>query len=407
VRKKHFIIILLFITVDLLGIINLVNAFNCNLITLEADKTEFFIDEDIKINASWELNYNDINEIAYTQIQILDYSDDIIWNSSKHNEIGIFEKNWTVHIEQLNLGLNNHSIILYVKFFIFYFQIDTTNTMYTYLGTIPIKIFKRNTSCQLIGYRDHIKLGEDLSLIAKFYTESSGSSLKLTNQTIQFMISFNNLIIHSTNYTTNSLGEIYVNITSLTHLKPGQNILLFSIKNNKVFNDSKFVYNIYVDKNPIYIDIIGFTDTLKQNENLEIKLFYYFYINLSQEPLANYSILLNIIDNNTCVFTNEYKTDRFGILAINLSQEFFNFNQQNQEFIINISFNGTFLLEKKTFSLNLKLNQKINSEIYDSFQINFLSFFSILIVVLVLFSYLITNKRNKSEKLLTEITIRY
>lgn len=407
VKKKYVIILPILLIVEFLTVINPVNAFNCNLITLETNKTEYYINEDIKINASWELYYNPANEIAYTQIHILDNSDQIIWNSSKNNQIGTLEQSWTVNIEEFILDYRNDSYILFIKFFIFYFQIDTTNTMYTYLETIEIRAIKRNVACELIGYKDHIKLGENVSLIVKFYTESSESVFNLTNETIQFLTSFNNLTIYYSNYTTDTVGTINLHISSLTHLKLGQNFLIFLITNNRVFNDSKFIYEIYVEKNPIFIDVIRFSETLKRNEDLEINLFFYYYFNQSLKPLANYNILLNIVDNKTLVFINEYKTDKFGILAITLSQELFNFNQKSREFIINIYFNGTYFLDNKTLSLNLNLDPEINSEINNSFQINFLSFVSILIIILILFSYMITNKRSKSEKLLTEIIVRY
>lgn len=407
VKKKYIMILPILLIIEFITLINPVNAFNCNLITLDTSQTEYYINEDINIYASWELYFNPANEIAYTQIHILDNSDQIIWNSSKNNQIGTHEQNWTVNIEEFILDPRNDSYILFIKFFIFYFQIDTTNTMYTYLETIVIRAIKRNVACELIGYKDHIKIGENVSLIAKFYTESSESVFNLTNEIIQFMTSFNNITIYYSNYTTDIGGTISFQISSLTHLKLGKNFLIFLITNNRVFNDSKFLYEIIVEKNPVLIDIIKFNDFLKKNEELEINLRFYYSFNQSEEPLANYNITLKIIDNKTPVFINEYETDEFGNLKINISQEFFNFNQKSQEFIINIYFNGNYFFDNKTLSLELKLNQDVYSEINNSFQINFFSFISILVIILILFSYMLSNKRSNSEKLLTDLIIRY
>ncbi len=407
VKKKYGMILPILLIVEFLTVINPVNAFNCNLINLDTNQTDYYINEDINIFASWELYFNPANEIAYTQIHILDNSDQIIWNSSKNNQIGTLEQNWTVNIEEFILDPRNDSYILFIKFFVFYFQIDTTNTMYTYLDTIEIRAIKRNVACELIGYKDHIKIGENVSLMARFYTKSSESVFNLTNETIQFMTSFNNITIYYSNYTTDAGGIISVQIFSLTHLKLGQNFLIFFITNDRIFNDSKFVYEIFVEKNPIFIDINSFCETLKKNEELEINLRFYYYFNQSLKPLGNYNILLKIIDNKTPVFIKEYETDKFGNLIINISQEFFNFNQKSQELIVNIYFNGTYFLDNKTLSLDLKLNQDLFSEINNSFQINFLSFISILVIILILFSYMLTNKRSKSEKLLTDLIIKY
>jgi len=406
VKKKYAFIFPVLILIELLSVINLVNAFNYNLITLDTNQTKYYINEDIKINASWELNYNINNEIAYIQIHILDIFDQIIWNSSKYNQIGTFVKNWTVDIENFNLNFKNSSYILYIKFFVFYFQIDTTNTMCTYLDSIEIRIMKRNISCELTGYKDYLKLGENLPIIAKFYDETSEINQTLNNQTIQFMISFSDLIIHQHNYTTNMSGAISIHLSSLTHLNLGQNFLIFSITNNKLYNDSKFIYEIFTEKNDLIIDIIAFNNILEESEDLEIKLYCYYDINQSAKPLVDYNFLIKIFVNNTLTFMNENKTNEFGFLTIIIPQNSFNSNPASQEFIISIIFNGTFFLDNKTLTLSLKI-KNIYTETMNSFQMKFLSFVSVLFVVLILLSYVIINKKSKNGKLLTELIIRY
>lgn len=300
-KKKIGLILTTLILIDLFGIINFATAYYCNLNFLDTSKISFFIDEDIKINASWELNYNINNEIAYVQIQIYDNFDNLIWNSSEYNQIGSYEKNWTLGIEQLNIDFTNYSNIILIKFFSFYFQIDTTNTVSTFLKTVKVRIVKRNLLCSLEGYRDHIEFGEDLIFKAKFYDESLENNLYLYNKTIMFMISFNNLMIHQHNYTTNNSGVISVSISSSAHLKVGKNFLIFSVSNHKIFNDSKFTYELVVDKTPI------------------------------------------------------------------------------------------------STTLNTK----------NSFQMNFISFISILIIVLVILSLIINGNKNKNKKLITELIVRY
>lgn len=406
-KKKYGIILPILIIVELLSVINFVNAFSCNLISLNTNQSEYYIDESIKINASWELNYNDNNEIAYIQIHIVDVFDQFIWNSSKYNQIGTYEKNWTVNIEDFNLDIKNSSYILYIKFFVFFFHIDTASTMCNYIETIEIRVTKRNILCELIGYKDRIKLGENLSLVAKFYDDVSDINQYLSNQTIQFMISFNDLLIHRCNYTTNMSGVISIRLLSLIHLKFGQNFLIFSIVDNNLYNDSKFIYEINVDKNDPIIDILSFNNNLEESEDLEIKLYCYYYLNQSEKPLANYTLMIKIFDNKSLTFINEYKTDKSGILEVSISQDSFNYNQRNQDFIIYIFLNETYYLDNKTLTLNLNLNQDYYSKVLNSFQIKIFSFTSVLIIIIILLSYVIINKKSKSEKLLTELIIRY
>ena len=408
VKKKYIIIIPILLIIDFFCIINFVSGFNCNLIDFNSNKTVYYIDEKIKVNASWELYYNPINEIAYTQIHILDCLDQVIWNSTKYNHIGSYEQNWTVNFNDIDLDFINDSITLYIKFFLFYFQIDTTNTMFAYLETIEIRILKRNVTNELIGYKDTIKMGEILSFIARFHDDTSEVVQEgLNNLSVQFFVSFDDLIIFQHNYTTNTSGEIPIVLYSLTHLRQGQNLLIFSITNNRVYNDSIFTYEIFAERNDLIIEFITFNDELKNNENLELKLHCFYYINQSFESLSNYTMLIKIFDNKSVYFIKEYTTDQFGFINILIAQEEFIYNDTNHNFNISVFFNGTFILENKTVIKSFKLIRDIYPEITNSFQVRFLSFISILIIVLLVFSYLITNKRSKNGKMLTELIVRY
>ncbi len=406
-KKKYIIILPILILVQVLSVINFVNAFSYNLIIFNTNQTEYYIDDSIIINAFWELNYNDNNEIAYIQIHIIDQFDTYVWNSSKYDQIGTYENNWTVDIEDFNLNIENSSYNLYIKFFVFYFHIDTASTMCNYLETIEIRVLKRNSLCELIGYKDRIKLGENLSLEAKFCDAVSGVNQYITNQSINFMILYNDLITHKCNYTTNMLGAINIQLFSPTHLKLGQNYLIFSITKDNLYNDSKFIYEIIVEKNNPIIDILNFNDILDESEDLELKLYCYYYLNQSENPLANFRLLVKIFDNESLTFIKEYETDNSGVLEISISQDSFNYNQINQDFIINIILNETNYLDNKTLTLNLNLNQVNYSEILKSIQIKIFSFTSVLILISIFLSYIIINKKSKNEKLITDLIIRY
>ncbi len=406
-KKKYVIILPILIFVEVFCIINYVDAFSYNLICLKTDQTEYYIDDSIRINASWELNYNDNIEIAYIQIHIVDQFDRFVWNSSQYDQIGTYEKNWTVNIEDFNLSIENSTYILHIKFYIFYFHIDTASTMSNYLDTIDIRVVKRKISCELIGYKDRISLGENLSLEAQFYDTITNATQFFTNQTIKFIISFNDLIIHQCNYTTNMSGVINIQLFSLTHLKLGQNYLIFSITDNKLYNDSRIIYGVYVGKNDPIIDVLNFTNNLKKNENLELKLHCYYYINHTYKPIANFNLFVEIFDNNSLTFIRQYETDNSGVLEFSIPQNSFNYDGNNQVFTIQISLNETQYLSNKTLSLNLYLNQINYSEILNSIQIKIFSFTSVLIIILIFLSYIILNKKSKNEKLLTELVIRY
>ncbi|MFW9972118.1 MAG: hypothetical protein ACFFDF_18150 [Candidatus Odinarchaeota archaeon] len=240
-KKKYLFILPILILAELLSGMNFVNAFSYNLINFSTNQTRYYIDESIKINATWVLNYNPNSEDAYVQIHIVDEFAQFVWNSSMYNQIGTSEKNWTVDIGDFDLDLENSSCFLYIKFFVFYFHIDTGSPMCNYLTTIEVSVMKRNISCELLGYKDRIIFGEDLYLIARFYDESTNNTRYLFNQSVQFLISFNDVIITQCNYTTNISGVISFQLLSATHLMFGLNFLIFSIDGNNLYNNSKFI----------------------------------------------------------------------------------------------------------------------------------------------------------------------
>ncbi|MFX0035023.1 MAG: hypothetical protein ACFE9I_05210 [Candidatus Hermodarchaeota archaeon] len=406
-KKKYLLIFPLLILMNLLSVIHFANGFYCNLNFLNTNKIEYFIDEGIKINASWQLDYNINNEIAYVQVQLFDEFDRCVWNSSEYDEIGIFVKNWTLELENLTYNFNNNSFFLSIKFFSFYFQIDTTNTICTFLDTIKIMIIKREPLCQLTGYRDHIEYGESLQIKAKFYDELSENNINFINQTIEFLTTFNSLIIYQYNRTVNESGMVILYISSFLHLKIGQNFMIFTLRNNKIYNDSRFIYGIFVEKNPIYIDILQFTNVLKEKEDLELKLRYYYYFNQNQTYLADYLIIIKIFHISSLIFIQEFKTDKFGNLSVIIPQKDFNFNPKIEELTIKIIFNGTSYIGNKTLLFNLIINQDTIINIKKSFQVNFFVFLSILIIIIIFIMIAINNNRNKYEKLLSDLVIRY
>ncbi|MFW9829044.1 MAG: hypothetical protein ACFFEY_15820 [Candidatus Thorarchaeota archaeon] len=406
-KNKSYIFIPILLIIILFTVIDPVEAFYYNLLSLETDKELYFVDESIKINASWELNYNIKNEISYIQIHIINDFDQIIWNSSKYNDIGVNQDNWTVPIANLILDSNISSFILYVKLFLFYFHKEIMNTIRTYLETIKISVIKRNVSCQLTGYKEHLKFGEAISFSAFFFYVSSGITQNFYNQTVNFMISFSGQIIHQQNYTTINSGVIYVHLCSFTNLRLGENILTFSIYNNPNFNDTSFRYSLFVEKSQLNFEIITFKNYLEKNEDLEIKLYFYYFFNQTEIPLTTHTIIIKIFDNNNITFFNEYNTDNNGILYLIISQELFLYNQKSQELMLSICFNGTDSINNKTLTLGFNIEQNSVLNLSNSFQIKVLSFCTALIIISILLSYIIIKRRNRDETLLSELVIKY
>jgi len=263
VKKKFLLIVPFFILTIFSNLINFGHCFFCNLYYINSNKQKYYINENIQINASWELDYNQYNEIAYIQIQIFDCFNNIVWNSSEYDEIGYFKRSWNIKIINLNVSFINGSNTFFIKFFSYYYQISTMDMAITYLETIEIEIMKRTLMCELIRFKNHVKIGDNLSIIARFYDKFLEDNSLLINQSILFNIISNESLIFQSNYITNDSGIIIFDLFPDEHLELGKNILVFIVKNNIIYNDSVFFYEILLEKNLVYVEIIGFKEIVQ------------------------------------------------------------------------------------------------------------------------------------------------
>ncbi len=403
-KKKLIFLILIVSLIEILSISNFGISFECNLSYIEVDRNNYYPDETIKINASWTLDYNPINEEAYIQVRISDDFDTVVWNSSKYDEIGNFSKNWSVNINFLNLTLKNYTNYLYIKFVSGYHQIGTMDIISNLLETIQVKIRKRIPFCQLIGFKDQINYGDSLIFQARFFDDLVENNTFLNNQLISFLIESNNSTIFQSNFTTNYLGRIDIFISSIDHLNLGVNNLIFELEKNIVYNDSKFQYEVLLEKNPILIDVISFKEDLGNEEDLIMELFYYSFFNNTVTPLKNQEIELVILDNKNIVYSQVYTTDLLGILSVAVPYEFIHSNKNIKTLKLNLIFNGSLYLENRTLSLNLNINIQ---EVENVIQLNFVLFISILVIISLISLTTLFKFKNGEKKLLPDITIRY
>ena len=221
------------------------SPYPCMLYSFSTDKNTYFNDEEIKINATWELNYNPSMEIAYIEVMILDVNNLLLWNSTKYSEIGNFTNIWNVNIESLNLEFANYSNTLFVK--VFFYISNGYTPLVMFMEIIEITTIKRNVSCELIGYSNYLKYGEDLFFKAQFFNNSFHSSYYLENQDISFKIISLNVIIYERVYVTNLTGELEILISCVKNLSIGVNYIQFKILENQIFDSGEFEYTIYFE----------------------------------------------------------------------------------------------------------------------------------------------------------------
>ena len=244
-QKKTLLLVLFFVLIGLFKFANFAKGYYYNFYSLETDKETYFYDESIRIKASWELSYNETREFSYVQVQIYNVSNNIIWESSQYSDIGYKEENWIVDIQSLNMQFGNYSNTLYIKFFLHYLEITSGSEINAFLKTIEVETFKRNVSYELLGFRNHIKHGENLDFKVRFYNGSLTNDSYLVNYTVSFKIISNQITLFKKNYITDSSGIIEIFIHS--NLSIGANLLIFTISENKLYNGKQFECELYVD----------------------------------------------------------------------------------------------------------------------------------------------------------------
>jgi len=258
--------------------------------------------------------------------------------------------------------------------------------------------------CELIGFKERLNYGEEITFTARFCDNTIENGSLLVNQIVSFMISFNNSIIFKDNFTTNQLGIIEMTLRSIVHLNIGLNVLIFNIMQNNIYNDTIFQYEILVEKNPVFINIINIEDLKVNEEDLVIQLYCYYYFNDSMIPLNNQSIKVEISYNQSLIFSKMYNTNVTGFLSITISQTILSFTREFEDILLILEYNGNAFLQNNTTSLILSIDgsKGRSSQNLNVFLIVTFSILSIVIPLPLLYRF-----KKERKKMLTEVIIKY
>jgi hypothetical protein len=231
-------------------------AYPCNLIYINCDRQVYYIDDKITLNASWDLNYDPGTQISYIIIQIFNSQNINIWESPHYDEIGIYEGNWTIDINSLNISLSNSTTFLYIKLFLYFFDFFNSDYIYDYLQVIQIQIIKRDISYQISGFNNQLNKADNLDFFLQFFIDSLENITYVVNQTVSFELIKNDLILYTQIFTSNEEGIIHVSLKNITEITNGSNKI-------KIFIDSNPLFNALVLEFDLFIDI----DDPKKNDN--------------------------------------------------------------------------------------------------------------------------------------------
>ena len=403
-NKKNKLFIILYVFVVLLFLSKNIKG-TCSLTLFETEKSIYYSNESIKINANWELYYNPPKEHAYIQVQIFDIYDILLWNSSEYNEMGLFKENWTVEIQNFNISFINASQTLYIKFF--YFLNDDGDIESSFRATLAVEIIKREIKCELSGYKSSLKYGENLEFIAKFSDKLNNSAL--IDLEVLFQIKSNNITLFQSFFLTNESGEIWLNLSSVLQLSIGVNILTFFITNNNFYNDSINIYQLILERVPIFIEINKFEEIVERNEDIEIELlFYYFnYINSCFEFLKSSQITILLYNKGELQYKTNSMTNNSGILQIQIPLQSLDNNWIKEQLSIEIVYNGTEILSHKTLTLNVEIILPLIFGNINSVQFTTIIVLSFIGIFFTLFALNSFYKRRSRYKVLSKISFKY
>jgi len=258
--------------------------------------------------------------------------------------------------------------------------------------------------CQLIGFKNVLKYGDYNFFTAKFYSTDNNSYL--VNETFHFKIISNKKIFYQNNFTTNESGEISFNISTISHLNLGENNVIFNIRNNVIYNNATFSYEILVEKLAIFIEILRFDNNLESDHLITIRLYVYFF-NQSIIPLKNQFLKTIIYNDLTLEYEDEFKTNQSGFVDVEISPNNFRFKENEKKFYIDIVFNGTKYLENKTITLNFKVKNFLSQGVFNLYFTTNIFLFSVLIILFTSIFMKVNIRKRTKFRLIRDLTFKF
>ncbi|MFX0043954.1 MAG: hypothetical protein ACFE8L_13660 [Candidatus Hodarchaeota archaeon] len=248
-KKKSILITGIIFISFLVAIRSVRGAHYCDIQEFYTDKAIYYNDEQIQINATWDLQY-DIGDICYNQIHIYNETDDLVWISDYISDLGQHNYIWTVWIQDLNTSFKNDYSIFYIRIY-HYWESPPGSPSQSFLDEIQVGTIKRNVTCELKGFKNVIRYGEVLNIKATFYNTTGQNRIELKNYQIHFKVSSKGTVTFNRTYVTNSSGMIETISLNKSVLSIGVNILSFTMNNDTFFNDLDYDLSLVVTETKV------------------------------------------------------------------------------------------------------------------------------------------------------------
>ncbi|MBD3254711.1 MAG: hypothetical protein GF383_06440 [Candidatus Lokiarchaeota archaeon] len=329
----------------------------------------------------------------------------------------LFEENYTTNFngrvninltEKLQLGPGNYKIKIFYPNNVFFnndvplmynLQVNTTS--------------KANITCELIDFEPNVSLQQKVSIQARFsfYNETKGIEENITLFDVLFRLIKNEEVLFENNFTTDNGGMIQINLTNFVQLKVGKYQFNFSYPINDFFNQNiSESYDLYVNitsKANLSCILINYNTISFVGQDISIEAFFNYY-NETTEKNENLTLSLinfRLLKNKEVVFVENYTTDIYGRILINLTNSV-KLGSGNYQMKFSCPDNYFFeenitkiydlyiheMIEQEALSKDV---QKRNTEDSTTSFLAILSIFSIGIIVLLILAFVKLRGRSK------------
>ena len=198
-----------------------------------------------------------------------------------------------------------------------------------------------------------------------------------------------------------------VNLSTFIHLNIGRNRVEFSLKNNALYNDTSFSYDVYVNKIPVSVDITKIENKLEGANFIKIQLYYYYNFNQSKQHIENEEVKLIFYINSNLEYESTLITNQTGFLNIIIFPKNIIFTAAENRIYVNVIFNGTGQLENKTISFNFKFDNGTHQRFSNLFLFTNFGLFSVIAILTLFISLKAYSLKKTKFKLIKDISFKF
>ena len=296
-------------------------------LTINSNKSSYYVKEHINFSSSWSLFYNESIETSYIQFE-LHNNTQIMWTSNQYALNGTHEESWVFNIQEFCLiipesGIAN--ITMKVRFYLY--NNFTMATIDEFIDILSVYIIKEGVDILNFSTNKLTFFNDEAIQINTEWELNYNSSIIDSYNQIYIFRSQDILLWKSSKL--NETGHTLTNWTleiqnlELDFSKPTNYITIklfhYWYHKTKNINITDYIDSIVISTSKYNIEcsLSGYKDYICYGERVLIEA--QFKVNETQESLFQKSITINILFNSSVQYDLTLTTDSSGKFLLNLS----------------------------------------------------------------------------------------